>query len=76
LRKRREETRVVPLSLEDAMKLLAVQTFPGKPWQQARFREWIARLVDARGESFVLANRSKLLNQWEEFSKVKFKNCV
>ena len=34
------------------------------------------RLVETRGESFVLANRSDLLNQWEEFSKVKFKNCV
>ena len=67
---------VVRLTLEDAMKLLAVQTIPGKPRQLARFLNWIERLVEIRGESFVLANRSDLLNQWKEFSKVKFKNCV
>ena len=67
---------VVRLSLEEAMKLLGVQTIPGKPRQLARFLNWMERLVETRGESFVLANRSDLLNQWEEFSKVKFKNCV
>ena len=67
---------MVHLSLEDAMKLLAVQTIPGKPRQVARFLSWMERLVENRGESFVLANRSDLLNQWEEFSQVKFKNCV
>ena len=67
---------MVRLSLEDAMKLLAVQTIPGKPRQVARFLNWIERLVENRGESFVLANRGHLLSQWEEFSQVKFKNCV
>ena len=67
---------VVCLSLEDAMKLLAVQTIPGKPRQLARFLNWMERLVETRGESFVLANRNDLLSQWEEFSQVKFKNCV
>ena len=67
---------MVRLSLEDAMKLLAVQTIPGKPRQVARFLYWMERLVETRGESFVLANRSHLLSQWEEFSQVKFKNCV
>jgi hypothetical protein len=67
---------VVRLSLEDAMKLLAVQTIPGKPRQLVRFLNWMERLVETRGESFVLANRSDLLSQWEEFSQVKFKNCV
>ena len=67
---------MVRLSLEEAMKLLGVQTIPGKPRQLARFLKWIEKLVDNRGESFVLANRSDLLNQWEEFSQVKFKNCV
>jgi hypothetical protein len=67
---------VVRLSLEDAMKLLAVQTIPGKPRQLVRFLNWMERLVETRGESFVLANRSHLLSQWEEFSQVKFKNCV
>ena len=67
---------MVCLSLEDAMKLLAVQTIPGKPRQLVRFLNWMERLVETRGESFVLANRSDLLNQWEEFSEAKFKNCV
>jgi hypothetical protein len=71
-----KETMVVHLSLEDAMKLLEVQDIPGKPWQLARFRNWIERLVESRGETFVLANRRDLLNQWEEFSKVSFKTCV
>ena len=67
---------VVRLSLEEAMKLLGVQTIPGEPRQLARFLNWMEKLVDNRGESFVLANRSDLLNQWEEFSEAKFKNCV
>ncbi len=64
------------LSLEEAMQLLEVQTIPGKPRQLVRFRNWIERLVECRGETFVWANRRDLLNQWEEFSKVNFKNCV
>lgn len=64
------------LSVEDAMKLLGVQAIPGKPWQSARFRKWIERVVESRGESFVVANRFDLLNQWEEFTKGNFKNCV
>jgi hypothetical protein len=71
-----KETMLVHLSLEEAMKLLAVQSIPGKPRQRARFRNWIEKLVESRGESFVLANRRDLLNQWEEFSKTSFKNCV
>lgn len=67
---------MVRLSVEDAMKLLQVQAIPGKPWQVARFRNWIERVVESRGESFVMANRLDLLNQWEEFAKGKFKNCV
>ena len=67
---------MVHLSLEEAMKLLEVQTIPGKPRQLVRFRNWIERLVECRGETFVWANRRDLLNQWEEFSKVNFKNCV
>ena len=64
------------LSLEEAMQLLEVQTIPGKPRQLVRFRNWIERLVECRGETFVWANRRDLLNQWEEFSRAKFKNCV
>ena len=67
---------MVHLSLEEAMQLLEVQTIPGKPRQLARFRNWIARLVESRGKTFVSANRHDLLNQWEEFSKVSFKNCI
>ena len=67
---------MVRLSLEDAMKLLELQTVPGKPRQLTSFRNWIQRLVDSRGETFVLANKRDLLNQWEEFSKTSFKNCV
>ena len=67
---------MVHLSLEEAMQLLEVQTIPGKPRQLVRFRNWIERLVECRGETFVWANRRDLLNQWEEFSRVKFKNCV
>ena len=67
---------MVRLSVEDALKLLQVQTIPGKPWQVARFRKWIERVVESRGESFVMANRLDLLNQWEEFAKTTFKNCV
>jgi len=67
---------LVHLSLEEAMKLLEVQTISGKPRQLARFRNWIEKLVENRGESFVLANRRNLLNQWEEFAKVEFKNCL
>ena len=64
------------LSLEEALKLLEVQTIPGKPMQLVRFRDWIERLVESRGEIFASSNRHDLLNQWEEFSRVKFKNCV
>ena len=67
---------MVRLSVEDALKLLQVQTIPGKPWQVARFRKWIERVVESRGESFVITNRLDLLNQWEEFAKTTFKNCV
>jgi hypothetical protein len=67
---------LVHLSLEETMKLLEVQTIPGKPGQLARFCHWIERLVDSRGEAYVLANRRDLLRQWEEFSKTTFKNCV
>jgi hypothetical protein len=71
-----KETMLAHLSLEDAMKLLEVQAIPGKSWQMDRFRNWIERLVENRGESFVLANRRDLLNQWEEFSKARFKTCL
>jgi hypothetical protein len=67
---------VAHLSLAEAMTLLEVQTIPGKPGQLVRFRNWIERLIESRGETFVWANRHDLLNQWEEFSRVKFKNCV
>jgi hypothetical protein len=67
---------LIHLSVEDALKLLQVQAIPGKPWQVARFRKWIERVVESRGESFVVANRLDLLNQWEEFTKGAFKNCV
>lgn len=67
---------MVRLTLENAMELLGVQTIPGKPGQLARFLNWVERLVEKRGESFVLANRSDLLNQWEEFAEAKFRNCL
>jgi glutamate synthase domain-containing protein 3 len=67
---------VAHLSLEEAMQLLEVQTIPGEPRQLVRFRNWIERLVESHGETFVSSNRHYLLNQWEEFSKVTFKNCV
>jgi hypothetical protein len=67
---------LIHLSVEDALKLLQVQAIPGKPWQVARFRKWIERVVESRGESFVVANRLDLLNQWEEFTRGTFKNCV
>jgi hypothetical protein len=67
---------VFHLSLEEALELLEVQTLAGKPRQLDRFRGWIERLVKSRGETFVWANRHDLLNQWEEFSKAYFKNCV
>ena len=64
------------LGLEDVMKLLGVQTIPGKSWQAERFRKWIERLVESRGEAYVLENRRDLLKQWDEFFKTKFKSCV
>ena len=64
------------LSLEDVMKLLGVQTIPGRSWQAARFHKWIERLAESRGEAYVLENRRDLLKQWEEFSKAKFKTCA
>lgn len=67
---------MVRLSPEEAMKLLGVQTMSGKPRQQTRFRNWIERLVESRGETFVWANRHDLLNQWQKFSETTFKNCV
>ena len=67
---------VVYLSLEDAIELLEVPAIPAEPRQQARFHNWIGRLVESRGETFVLTNRRDLLNQWEEFSKANFKTCV
>ena len=57
------------LGLRDVMKLLGLQTIPGKSWQAERLRKWIERLVESRGEAYVLENRRDLLKQWEEFSK-------
>ena len=67
---------MIYLSLEEAMNLLEVQTIPGNSRQLARFRKWIERLVESRGETFVSANKHDLLNQWKEFSKTNFKNCL
>ncbi len=64
------------LGLRDVMKLLGLQTIPGKSWQAERLRKWIERLVESRGEAYVLENRRDLLKQWEEFSKAKFTTCV
>jgi len=71
-----KEMGVPKLNLEDAMNLLEVQAITGTAWQAERFRRWIERLVESRGESFVSANRRDLLNQWEDFSKETFKICV
>lgn len=64
------------LSLEEAMKLLDVKTIPGKSWQLERLRKQMERLVDTRGKSYVWENRRELLNQWEQYSKPKFKSCL
>ena len=58
------------------MKLVGVHTIPGKSWQVERFRKWVERLVENRGEAYVLENRRDFMKQWEEFSKAKFKTCV
>jgi len=71
-----KEMGVPRLNLEDAMNLLEVQAITGTAYQAERFRRWIEKLVVSQGESFVLANRRDLLNQWEDFSKDTFKTCV
>jgi len=71
-----KEMGVPRLNLEDAMNLLEVQAITGTAYQAERFRRWIENLVVSQGESFVLANRRDLLNQWEDFSKDTFKTCV
>jgi len=71
-----KEMGVPRLNLEDAMNLLEVQAITGTAYQAERFRRWIEKLVVSQGESFVLANRRDLFNQWEDFSKDTFKTCV
>lgn len=62
------------ISIEDVMKLLDVQTIPGKPWQLERFRKWIESLAEKRGVDYVWENKRNLLNQWEQQIKAKSKS--
>lgn len=59
------------LSLEDVMDLLGVQFIPGTPGQLERLRKWIERLVEKRGNTFVLENRRGLLEQWKRHMVLK-----
>lgn len=66
---------MTPLSIEDVMELLDVQTIPGKPWQLERVRKWIVQLVEKHGQDYVWKNRQTLLNQWEKHLKAKSEHC-
>ena len=63
------------LSLEDVMDLLGVQFIPGTPGQLERLRKWIERLVEKRGNTFVLENRRGLLEQWKRHMVLKNWDC-
>ncbi len=67
---------MTPLSLEEVLQLLDVQTAHEEQWQLERLRKWVERLVETRGKDYVLDNRSDILNQWEQHISGKFKSCL
>jgi hypothetical protein len=71
-----KEPIVTPLSLEEVLQLLGVQTAHEEQWQLERLRKWVERLVEARGKEYVLDNRSDIVNEWEQHISGKFKSCV
>ena len=70
-----KEAFLTRLSLEDVMDLLGVQFIPGTPGQLERLRKWIERLVENRGNTFVLENRRGLLEQWKRHMVLKNWDC-
>jgi hypothetical protein len=70
-----KEALLTRLSLEDVMDLLGVQFIPGTPGQLERLRKWIERLVEKRGNTFVLENRRGLLEQWKRHMVLKNWDC-
>ncbi len=67
---------MTPLSLEEVLQLLDVQTAHAEQWQLERLRKWVERLVETRGKDYVLDNRNDILNQWEQHISGKFKSCL
>jgi hypothetical protein len=67
---------LTPLSLEEVLQLLDMQTAYEEPWQLERLRKWVERLVETRGKNYVLDNRSDILNEWEQHISGKFKTCL
>jgi hypothetical protein len=63
------------LSLKDVLNLLGVDAVSGTPKQLERFRRWIEVMVEKRGNAFVLENRCRLLDQWDQHMKFKTKSC-
>jgi hypothetical protein len=71
-----KEPTVTPLSLEEVLHLLDMQTAQEEQWQLERLRKWVERLVETRGKDYVLDNRIDILNQWEQHISGKFKTCL
>jgi hypothetical protein len=63
------------LSLEEVMNLLGVDAINGTPGQVERLRRWIEGMVEKRGNAFVLDNRRRLLDQWEQHVNLKIEIC-
>jgi len=63
------------LSLEEVINLLGVDTTNCTPKQMERLRRWIESLAEKRGDSFVVENRCKLLDQWEKYIRLNTQSC-
>jgi len=63
------------LSLEEVIKLLGVDNTNCTPKQMERLRRWIECLAEKRGDSFVVENRLKLLDQWEKYIWLNTHSC-
>lgn len=63
------------LSLEEVMALLGIDIVNGTPKQVERFRIWIERLAEKRGNVFVMENKQILLDQWNQHMKLKIESC-
>jgi hypothetical protein len=63
------------LSLEEVINLLSVDNINCTPKQMERLRRWIECLAEKRGDSFVVENSCKLLDQWEKYIWLNTHSC-